>query len=773
MALLVDPTVTAINWKLPVSTLTAMTAILKRFYGTFSFPSADASTTLGKFKQFKFTFDVIRPLPSRATHSLPSGKGRYNQQQKEVITAEYKKRVALGIWEPDFKDPEYISYSHAVHQKGKWRTVIDFVKLNSCTRPATWPPNRIADVMYWLYATPFRFISSSDLKSAYHQIENDKSILRFLGIFTPVAVAKAMRMEFGHAQAVAYLAKAIFVTLRDIMWDKVANYFDDVVTKGRTAYEALDGIAAMLLRMERNGLKLSLDKSEWLMAQLISMGFVLSRDGVRPAPDRAEVFARWPKPKTAEQLQSFLGSAGYLRGLVPHYANLTEHLLRMMADPIKAYAEYHKKTLKKKLALNAQAETPITDEKTSLTSAQSLLSAIGSDTKMITTADGQSPSSVWLATVPRTKKTLRDYNAFMSRWLLKWNTEADAAFSDVCKKLSSGLFLAPFDDSQLPIVESDACEYCLGGVLAQERDIQISNDTHTPKETKRMMVAIAFYSRRFSDAERRLPIMVKELIAAVECCDHFSDFIQGRHFTHILDQKALLYLTSNKKFDARTIRLIQRLYEWQFATRVHRPGHWHSAADGVSRVGEPTQSDEFINPFYVTSQSFKVDQTQATPNSLAIELIDAQESSEDLEQLLTAQYDLVNSLSTISDPAYPIEAVNSPWPGISIFVIESGPKARAQSREIRPINEEDLKASAPVSDTANDPIAEANQLANRTPMPEIMKRIRDQTMLDFRQSQLEPQIQKLYSTLVDTPDELSEDKRWIIIAGISTPSALD
>jgi hypothetical protein len=457
-----------------------------------------------------------------------------------------------------------------VPQNGKYRMVIDFIMLNAHTRPFHWEPHVLSDVLFWIFKTSFTLISSFDMKSAYHQIENEPEILPYCGVGTPFGTFRSRRMEFGHAQAPATLAKAIYLTFVSIMWDSMAAYFDDLYSKGHSAFLALKALAKALALLESAGLKISLDKSSWLMKEILALGFKVNADGITPDPRKAAVFSSWPQPEDAAALLSYLGSAGYLRNLIPHYSSYAVPLYRLIEPCSRAFH-----ALQRKRAL-AKGPAPATngdelDSRTQLTSADYVLSTSTATTKPLNAEDGTLLELEALTNFKsKDKKFRRGQREFFAKFKLTWTDSALAAFHALNKTISSGLFLGAFNPERPIIVETDASDEDVGGVCLQLR----SDGT---------MVPLQFYSRKLQEPERVYSVVEKEAIAARDARIAFADYIKDRPFTHVMDQRALTYVTTPKSQNSRLLTIINDLRAEQLATVVHRPGHLHTV-DGITRI---------------------------------------------------------------------------------------------------------------------------------------------------------------------------------------------
>ncbi|KAG5314864.1 POL2 protein, partial [Pseudoatta argentina] len=59
-------------------------------------------------------------------------------------------------------------------------------------------------------------------------------------------------------------------------------------------------------------LKLQPDKCEFLKTEVIYLGHVISKDGIKPDPKKLEAVRQFPRPKTSKNIKQFLELAGYL-----------------------------------------------------------------------------------------------------------------------------------------------------------------------------------------------------------------------------------------------------------------------------------------------------------------------------------------------------------------------------------------------------------------------------------------------------------------------------
>ena len=133
---------------------------------------------------------------------------------------------------------------------------------------------------------------------------------------------------------------------------------------------------------------------------------------------------------------------------------------------------------------------------------------------------------------------------------VKWTESQELAFESLKKALASEpiLKLPNIDDNF--IVQSDASEYAIGGVL-----LQYEGDMKLP---------IAYASRKLKAAEKNYSVIEKECLAIVWAIQKFSRYLYGKEFLLETDHKPLVHLNRAKVSNARLMRWALLLQPYKF-----------------------------------------------------------------------------------------------------------------------------------------------------------------------------------------------------------------
>ncbi|CAH1254301.1 GIN1 [Branchiostoma lanceolatum] len=149
-----------------------------------------------------------------------------------------------------------------------------------------------------------------------------------------------------------------------------------------------------------------------------------------------------------------------------------------------------------------------------------------------------------------------------------WGDDCQTAFETLKNMLTSSPVLA-YPDFNVPfIVDSDASDFGIGGVLSQLHDGQER--------------VVLYFSRTLDSAEQNYCTHRKEMLAAVEMITRHECYLLGAKFTLRTDHSALQFLHKMKQPTKQYARWLAKLASFDFDI-VHRAGVRHGNADGLSR----------------------------------------------------------------------------------------------------------------------------------------------------------------------------------------------
>ncbi|EFP01961.1 hypothetical protein CRE_22892 [Caenorhabditis remanei] len=165
-----------------------------------------------------------------------------------------------------------------------------------------------------------KYFTQIDLAEAYLQMELSDDSKELLCINTHKGLYQFNRLPFGVKSAPGIFQQLMDQLINGI--EGVASYLDDVIVTGSTVSEHDDRLMKVMSRINEFGLKMKLEKCNFLMQEVRFLGFIVDKNGRRPDPEKIAAIKNMPVPKDVSQVKSFLG-------LIQFYGAFVKSLFRL------------------------------------------------------------------------------------------------------------------------------------------------------------------------------------------------------------------------------------------------------------------------------------------------------------------------------------------------------------------------------------------------------------------------------------------------------------
>ena len=156
-----------------------------------------------------------------------------------------------------------------------------------------------------------------------------------------------------------------------------------------------------------------------------------------------------------------------------------------------------------------------------------------------------------------------------------WTNECTNAFNTLKRELSSDPVLRFPNLQQEFVVEVDASNYAVGGILSQKAE---DDELHP----------VAYFSTALQQSQRNWSATTKEAFALIVAVRHWHVYLAGTHFTLMSDHNPLTHLRQQKDPRGKFARWITELEEFNY-TIQYIPGKENIKADTLSRKSSPEE----------------------------------------------------------------------------------------------------------------------------------------------------------------------------------------
>jgi hypothetical protein len=138
------------------------------------------------------------------------------------------------------------------------------------------------------------------------------------------------RLPYGLSNSPASFQRLMDVALRDLTGTQCFVFIDDVILFSDTIEGHGSRLEQVLQRFQKANLQLQLAKCVFAQPQVEYLGYVVSRDGISASTDKVQAVRKYPTPKDAKEVRSFLGLATFYHRLVPKFAEIAKPLTELL-----------------------------------------------------------------------------------------------------------------------------------------------------------------------------------------------------------------------------------------------------------------------------------------------------------------------------------------------------------------------------------------------------------------------------------------------------------
>lgn len=209
------------------------------------------------------------------------------------------------------------------------RMCVDYRELNKITTRDNFPLPLIDDQIDKLRDK--YYFTHLDLKDAFHHVTISAESVKYTSFVTHSGQYEYLKAPFGLKNCPANFSRYINLIFRDLIdQGKVSIYIDDILIATDTLEENIKILGDVFKLLVENKLELKLSKCSFFKNEIQFLGYVISKNGVKPCQTNIEAVSKFPIPRNFKDVQSFLGLTSYFRRFIKNYALIAKPLYDLL-----------------------------------------------------------------------------------------------------------------------------------------------------------------------------------------------------------------------------------------------------------------------------------------------------------------------------------------------------------------------------------------------------------------------------------------------------------
>ena len=264
---------------------------------------------------------------------------------KDKIKDELDRMEQIGVTVRQTEPTDWVNSMVAVVKSNKIRICIDPRDLNKAIQREYFPMMAIEEVVAGMPQA--KVFSVLDATSGYWQVKLDEASSKLCTFNTPYGRYRFTRLPFGIKSAPEVFQHRMSELFEDV--EGVKAIVDDLLIWGKDDDEHDARLKQVLNRAREVNLKFNAKKCRIRQEEVPYVGHALSKEGLRPDPEKIRAVQEMQPPQNTKELKSFLGFIQYLAKFMPNMASESAPLRELLEKQVAWHWDQEQETSFQKL----------------------------------------------------------------------------------------------------------------------------------------------------------------------------------------------------------------------------------------------------------------------------------------------------------------------------------------------------------------------------------------------------------------------------------------
>ena len=180
-----------------------------------------------------------------------------------------------------------------------------------------------------------RVFGTLDLKNGFFHVPVGESSKKYTAFVVPTDQYEFLKMPFGLCNSPAVFQKFINMVFKELIAAEVVlTYIDNLIVPSTDLSSGIEKLKTVLHVTSEHGPLVNWSKFRFLQTRIEYLGHIVEGGNIQPSECKPGAVANFPEPRSAKDVQSFLGLAGYFRKFVPRYSVIARPLSDLLRKDV-------------------------------------------------------------------------------------------------------------------------------------------------------------------------------------------------------------------------------------------------------------------------------------------------------------------------------------------------------------------------------------------------------------------------------------------------------